>query len=366
MPGARLVVARRLHRAVRRTETSGASPDRPLGSGPAGPCRDRGFGTDSIVAARSGQLPVCAGSKRPYHAGRLALAYEICPLLLCCGCGSSRWDLRARGLDDLPRLEGTFTCRVCGQSFAASSGVLDMGPEVVEAGLATLRRRVVTRPVVRLYEETIRHLPSRRAWAPGAADRADWLVRHAPAGTARRIIDLGCGRGRDLDVMSQASKPRVAVGVDRSRVLLEEAAGRARRDGRRNVLYVRADLSKPLFAGPTFDWASCFGVLHRLADPAGFLASASALLEPGAVFTCLTTALGDEPGMKIRQKALGVMTGVRFFGARELDALLRASRLEPVAAHAVGAVALLAARRLAAEEPASEGDPLQGDPLPRT
>jgi ubiquinone/menaquinone biosynthesis C-methylase UbiE len=249
-------------------------------------------------------------------------------------------------MDDLPRLEGTICCQDCGLAFSARGGVLDLVPEITEGRRADLKRRIVSPPLRRLYEETIRHMPTPLASSITDEDRVRWILDHAPTEQVERVIDLGCGRGLDLELMERAVSPSLAVGIDLSRASLSEAATRARLAGRRNVAFLRADLEQlPLQPG-LFDWANCFGVLHRLARPVVALERLSALLRPRGVLTCLTSLRLPEGPMEKGQRALGWAARVHFFEEGPLRQMLEVSDLERIELEPFGAVALLAAHRI--------------------
>jgi SAM-dependent methyltransferase len=275
----------------------------------------------------------------------MSLADELISLLRCPGCSSQSWDLRADGVDDLPRLEGTLCCCNCGQAFDARGGVLDMVPGIVEDRVSALRRRLESPPVAKLYEERLRHLFTPLASPLRAPDRAAWLRDHAPAAGVRAVVDFGCGRGVDLEVMRDAATPKLALGVDLSQVLLAEAARTARERERPNVVFLRADLEDHPLVGPRFAWASCYGVLHRLGRPRQALASLAALLEPGAPFTCLTTVRLPRGGLALGQHALGAIGRVHVFDRDDLEVMVRDAGIELEELRSYGPVALLAGRR---------------------
>jgi SAM-dependent methyltransferase len=220
-----------------------------------------------------------------------------------------------------------------------------MVPEIVEGRRADLRRRLESPPLLRLYEETFRHIPTPIASDIRGADRIAWIKDHAPAGPVERVVDLGCGRGRDLVVMRNERSPRLAVGIDSSRALLSGAATNARLAQHTGFAFVRADLQRPPLGTDLFDWANCNGVLHRLGDPASSLAGLAALLRPGGVFTCLTTLrLGDGP-MEVGQRVLGRVARVHFFARDDLEGMFGRAGLEITDMKPFGAVVLVAARR---------------------
>ena len=276
----------------------------------------------------------------------MSLVDELITHLTCPGCSSKQWDLRAAGVDDLPSLEGTLCCGNCGQAFAARGGVLDMVPEIVEDRLTAVRRRIESPPVARLYEETFRHVFTPLSSTLRTAERSEWLREHAPTDGVRAIVDFGCGRGSDLELMREASPSELALGIDLSTVLLAEAARSAREGGHKNMAFIRANLEALPFDGALFGWGSCYGVLHRLSNPRAALAKAAALLLPGASFTCLTTMKLPSGVVHVGQQMLGAVARVHVFSRDDLKAMFEAASLELLDMKTFGPVALLTGRRV--------------------
>jgi SAM-dependent methyltransferase len=99
-----------------------------------------------------------------------------------------------------------------------------------------------------------------------------------------RVLDLGCGEGRDS--LFLARRGLAVTGVDVSRTALDRARDRATADGldctflERDVIYLRN------LEGP-FDWAINMGCLHMLDDDgarAAHLTRVRELLVPGGMF----------------------------------------------------------------------------------
>jgi SAM-dependent methyltransferase len=109
-------------------------------------------------------------------------------------------------------------------------------------------------------------------------------------GGARRVLDLGCGPGRDLEFLAQLGC-RVA-GLDLSAGMLAEARCRMP-----DTPLVRADLVRPPFAAACFNgvWA-CASLLHLpKARFPGTLAEITRLLRrPGVLYLALKGGQGEE------------------------------------------------------------------------
>ncbi|HSQ50112.1 MAG TPA: class I SAM-dependent methyltransferase [Nitrospiraceae bacterium] len=140
----------------------------------------------------------------------------------------------------------------------------------------------------------------------------EWL-QYLPAGT--RLLDLGCGGGRDagdLDLRGYR-----VVGVDRTSALL--SAGRRRY---RSLPLVRADLRQLPFHAISFDGLWAAASLMHLPKPEArrILADLCKLVRPGGLFAATVTY-----GMKSRLVTDGWVPG-RYFARWKKDELARAVR----------------------------------------
>lgn len=140
----------------------------------------------------------------------------------------------------------------------------------------------------------------------------EWL-EYLPAGT--RLLDLGCGGGRDagdLDLRGYR-----VVGVDRTSALL--SAGRRRY---RSLPLVRADLRQLPFHAMSFDGLWAAASLMHLPKPEArrILADLCKLVRPGGLFAATVTY-----GMKSRLVTDGWIPG-RYFARWKKDELARVVR----------------------------------------
>jgi SAM-dependent methyltransferase len=91
---------------------------------------------------------------------------------------------------------------------------------------------------------------------------------------ARRVLEVGCGTGRWLEILS--APDRWVCGADSSAAMLQNA--RVSR-GLRSL--VRASANALPFARAGFDMVFCVSALHHFQDPRGFIHDARGLLRPG-------------------------------------------------------------------------------------
>jgi ArsR family transcriptional regulator len=115
---------------------------------------------------------------------------------------------------------------------------------------------------------------------PAAAVEAALLGLLPRAGLGR-LLDIGTGTGRLLEVLA----PRVAgaLGVDASRAMLALARARLAKPGLTHCTVRLADMYRLKLADAAFDLVVLQMVLHYAEDPAGVLAEAARVLRPGGL-----------------------------------------------------------------------------------
>ena len=113
---------------------------------------------------------------------------------------------------------------------------------------------------------------------PAAAVEAA-LLALVPERDAGRLLDIGTGTGRVLELLA----PRISqgVGVDASKAMLALARSRLARAGIGHCSVRLADMYRLPLAAASFDVAVMQMVLHYADDPAGVLAEAARVVRPG-------------------------------------------------------------------------------------
>lgn len=98
-------------------------------------------------------------------------------------------------------------------------------------------------------------------------------------GPAGRLIDIGTGTGRMLEVLGPDMEQ--ATGIDRSHEMLTIARAKLDRAGLANCGVRHADMYVLPFKGGVFDAAVIHQVLHYADDPGAVLAEAARVIKPG-------------------------------------------------------------------------------------
>lgn len=121
---------------------------------------------------------------------------------------------------------------------------------------------------------------TRKLHAPEAEVEAAILAAALENGDRwRRLLDIGCGAGRILELL--APRADSAIGVDLSPAMLGVARAQIEKAGLRNVQWRQGDIYALPVEGETIDLAVVHQVLHYLDNPARALREAARVLAPG-------------------------------------------------------------------------------------
>ena len=140
-----------------------------------------------------------------------------------------------------------------------------------------------------------------------------------------RVLDAGCGTGRDAAALLERLPEVDLVGVDASSRMIDEARARL---GTRATLVV-ADLTQPLPIEPV-DAVMSVAAFHWVTDHELLFRNLAASVRPGGR---LTSDCGGQGQVAILDQALIAVTGkpkqfIRFAGVDDTEAALRAAGWE--------------------------------------
>ena len=105
------------------------------------------------------------------------------------------------------------------------------------------------------------------------------LLSLMPEGGAGRLLDIGTGTGRVLELL--APLVRQALGVDASKAMLALARARLARTELAHCSVRLADMYRLALSDASFDTVVLQMVLHYAEDPAGVVTEAARVLRPG-------------------------------------------------------------------------------------
>ncbi|MCI4680557.1 metalloregulator ArsR/SmtB family transcription factor [Rhodoblastus acidophilus] len=203
---------------------------------------------------------------------------------------------------------------------------LDAGDSVLAADRGRLAEARAAR-AERAQKYFAEHAPvwdeTRRLHAPEAEVEAAILsaaLDKAPP--VKRLLDIGCGAGRMLELL--APRAEGAVGVDLSAAMLGVARARVEQAGLRNIQLRQGDIyALPVERG-SVDLAVVHQVLHYLDNPARALREAALTLAPGG--RLIVVDFAPHHCEMLREKHEHRRLG---FAAEEVDDYLRQAGLEP-------------------------------------
>lgn len=163
-----------------------------------------------------------------------------------------------------------------------------------DALIAADRRRAAARGADRAREAIAAFRDNPAAWdemraldLPVRAIEAALLAR-LPAGRLGRVLDIGCGTGRMMSLLSPRADS--VLGIDLSRRMLALARSRIAGEGLANCTVRQADMARIPSPDRSFDLVLLCMVLHYADDPAAVLAEAARLVAPGGQLTVIDLA----------------------------------------------------------------------------
>lgn len=186
-------------------------------------------------------------------------------LLRCPECGGALIATVRSGTVDRIE-EGTLACSACGSSFPITHGIPRFVPAANYASSFGYQWNHFR--TEQLDPQNGTGLSELRVVAETDRTSADW--------SGVSVLDVGCGAGRFLEVVSRTA--RLAVGMDFSTAVDAARANLADRD---NVELVQADVYRMPFQPGAFDEAYCIGVLQHTPNPALAMEKLAEPVRPG-------------------------------------------------------------------------------------
>ena len=149
------------------------------------------------------------------------------------------------------------------------------------------------------------------------------LLSLLPAGALGRLLDIGTGTGRLLELL--APRVRSGLGVDASRAMVALARARLARPGLGHVSVRQADMYRLPLSG-AYDLIVLQMVLHYAEDPEAALAEAARMLAPGGRLVVVDLAAHDRAALagRLAHRWPG-------FSDAAMNTLLHGAELRPAA-----------------------------------
>ena len=181
-------------------------------------------------------------------------------------------------------------------------GILDRLPEhdpVLEADRRAAARVVAERARIasEVFNRQGADWDEMRALGLPAAEVETALLAQLPADPLGRLLDIGTGTGRLLELLGP--RVRSGLGIDASRAMVALARARLSRPGLGHMAVRQADMYRLPLSGP-FDLVVLQMVLHYAEDPAAVLAEAARTVAPGGTVIVVELAGHDRVALTER------------------------------------------------------------------
>ncbi|MDO4988972.1 MAG: class I SAM-dependent methyltransferase [Eubacteriales bacterium] len=155
----------------------------------------------------------------------------------------------------------------------------------------------------------------------GHAKMADWGLSHLPELHPERIVELGCGAGRNAGELLKKYPKAHVTAIDYSPLSVEKAEEYNRESIAAGRCVVgQGDVSDLRLPGESFDLATAFETVYFWPGIENCFAQVAKVLKPGACFLICNESDGlDATGKKFEK----IIDGMRVYTAEELEAALR-------------------------------------------
>jgi SAM-dependent methyltransferase len=193
---------------------------------------------------------------------------------------------------------GRLMCAGCGTAFPIRNGYLDLHPGDPEP-IPPIQHLMQFPPVVAVYEGIWRpvgyFIASKHSF-PKDVNRISSFVQRRH----HLILDLACGPGNFTRSIARIAPQSLVVGFDLSAQMLERAVRLTRKEGLRNVYYMRGSALSLPFRSESFDAVTCFGALQLFQDQDQAVGQIARVLKTQGDFVCQTTLGPRTPPLWIR------------------------------------------------------------------
>ena len=163
---------------------------------------------------------------------------------------------------------------------------------------------------------------------PGHARLADWGITHLPDMAPAKVVDLGCGGGRNAGALLKKYSTAHVTAVDYAALSVEKAkaynkgmiaAGRCAVE--------QGDVSNLRFAADTFDLATAFETVYFWPGLETCFAQVARVLKPGGRFMICNESDGtDATGLKYEK----IIDGMKTHTVEEIETALKAAGFSEV------------------------------------
>ena len=168
----------------------------------------------------------------------------------------------------------------------------------------------------------------------GHAKMAAWGISHLPELNPSRIVELGCGAGRNAGELLKKYPKAHVTAIDYSLLSVEKARAYNRDciDSGRCIVQ-QGDVSDLQIPSESFDLATAFETVYFWPGIENCFAQVSKVLRPGAYFLICNESDGlDATGKKFEK----IIDGMKVYKTEELEATLRKAGFTQVSSDRYG------------------------------
>jgi ubiquinone/menaquinone biosynthesis C-methylase UbiE len=160
--------------------------------------------------------------------------------------------------------------------------------------------------------------------ARGHRRLTEWTISLLDVRPADWVLDLGCGSGMAIQLLSAATTSRFVAGVDYSSVMVRQARRRNAAEIRAGrVVILHGDVSALPFPNGAFDRVTAVETFYFWPDPVACLQQARRVLRPGGR-AAITMEMSKEDNPTTHKAAdTAAAYGFTIYAATEMEHLLR-------------------------------------------
>ena len=162
----------------------------------------------------------------------------------------------------------------------------------------------------------------------GHAKLADWGVSHLTDIAPEKVVDLGCGAGRNVGELLKTYPKAHVTGIDYSDLSVEKSKDYNKvmiAEGRCEVM--RGDVSDLKLPADAFDLATAFETVYFWPGLEKCFAQVAKVLKPGGLFMICNESDGTDPTSLKFEK---IIDGMKNYTAEEIGAALKAAGFSEV------------------------------------
>ncbi|PKA59165.1 putative methyltransferase [Apostasia shenzhenica] len=261
--------------------------------------------------------------------------------LLCCPiCYEPLIRKGPSGLNLLAVYRSGFRCQKCNKSFTSKDGYLDL---TVTSGTAAYnefrpaRTELFRSPLVSfLYERGWRQNFNRSGF-PGPDEEFKMAQEYFKSVAGGVLVDVSCGSGLFSRKFTSSGTYSAVIALDFSENMLRQCNEFIKQDASlmtKNLVVVRADVSRLPFASGSVDAVHAGAALHCWPSPSNAVAEISRILRSGGVFvastflsTPLNSPFSSETLRPLRQLFGQATNSYSYFTDKEIEDLCKSCGL---------------------------------------